>query len=172
VAAWLMLAAAAVSVSCACDDLGRPSLNPAFGARDVGGQLHVWTGSTCHQVTELSLVFDPNQDDRVELDMRAPGESGVDVDHFTVGEPVPGLTVTQPLPADFDWRSAESVRISVTSADGGWGTTTQLAEVREASSEHPADSYWFQDVGWLNPAEVSEQDGKTFLATCTSKPTN
>jgi hypothetical protein len=28
----------------------------------------------------------------------------------------------------------------------------------------------FQGVGWLNPAEVAEQDAKTFLATCTDSP--
>jgi hypothetical protein len=31
------------------------------------------------------------------------------------------------------------------------------------------DTY-FQGVGWLNPAEVAEQDAKTFLATCTDSP--
>ena len=25
------------------------------------------------------------------------------------------------------------------------------------SSERPSDSYWFQYVGWLNPAEVAAQ---------------
>jgi hypothetical protein len=85
---------------------------------------------------------------------------------------VPGLQVTQPLPPDFDWRSAESVRIAVVGAGekGGWGSTTQLAEVRDHSGEHPDDTYWFQSVGWLNPDEVAEKDGKTFLATCTDSP--
>ena len=53
---------------------------------------------------------------------------------------------------------------------GGWGSTTQLAEVIKGSAEHPDDTYWFQGVGWLNPAQVKEQDAKTFLATCTDSP--
>lgn len=166
------VAAAAVLVS-ACDPLGRPSLEPAFGARIVDGQLAIWTGSVCHDVIQLGLTFDPNkQDSRAELMMTAPGNVGVDVDHFILGQPVPGLQVTGPLPPDFDWRSAESVRIAVVGAGekGGWGSTTQLAEVRDHSGEHPDDTYWFQSVGWLNPGEVAAQDGKKFLATCTDSP--
>ncbi len=49
-------------------------------------------------------------------------------------------------------------------------TTTELAEVIKGSAEHPDDTYWFQGVGWLNPAQVKKQDGKTFLATCTDSP--
>ncbi len=162
---------AAVLVS-ACDPLGRPSLEPAFGARVLDGRLGIWTGSTCHDVTRLALTFDPNEDDRAELVMSAPNDIGVDVDYFTLGRPVPGLEVTEPLPGGFDWRSAGSVRISIrgNGESGGWGTTTQLAEVTKGSAHHPDDTYWFQGVGWLNPDEVAEQDGKTFLATCTDSP--
>ncbi|WP_458319139.1 hypothetical protein [Mycolicibacterium brisbanense] len=53
---------------------------------------------------------------------------------------------------------------------GSLGAQTDLAVVREESASHPADTYWFQDVGWLNPTQVAEQDGKTFLATCTREP--
>ena len=104
--------------------------------------------------------------------MNAPAGVGVEVDYFTLGRPVPGLEVTGPLPLDFDWRNAESARISVRGSGetGGWGSTTQLAEVIKGSAEHPDDTYWFHGVGWLNPAQVTEQDGKTFLATCTDSP--
>lgn len=163
---------AAVLVA-ACDPLGRPSLEPAFGARDDGGRLAIWTGSVCHDVISLGLTFDPNdQAKRAELEMTAPNGAGVDVERFTLGEPVPGLQVTKPLPAGFDWRSAGSVRISVVGGGekGGWGSTTQIADVVKDSPEHPDDTYYFQHVGWLNPAEVAAQDGKTFLATCTDSP--
>ena len=65
-----------------------------------------------------------------------------------------------------------AARISVRGGGekGGWGSTTQLAEVIKGSAEHPDDTYWFQGVGWLNPAQVKEQDAKTFLATCTDSP--
>jgi hypothetical protein len=53
---------------------------------------------------------------------------------------------------------------------GGWGSHTNLATVIGESGQHPEDTYWFQDVGWLNPAQVAAQDGKTFLATCTADP--
>jgi hypothetical protein len=164
---------AVVALVSACDPLGRPSLNPAFGAREVNGQLAIWTGSTCHDVVGLELTFDPmDQAKRAQVVMSAPSGPGVDVDRFTLGQPVPGLPVTQPLPLGFDWRTAESVRIGVTGSGekGGWGSTTQLADVIKDSSAHPDDTYYFQDVGWLNPAQVAEQDAKTFLATCTDSP--
>jgi hypothetical protein len=162
----------AIALVSACDPLGRPELNPAFGARVTDGALHIWTGSLCHRVIELGLTFDPSQDDRVEWMMKAPNSVGVDVERFTLGEPVPGLEVTQPLPANFDWRAAESVRITVTGGGetGGWGTTTKLADVINDSAQHPDDTYFFQGVGWLNPADVAAKDGKDFLATCTVKP--
>ena len=165
---------AAVAVLAACDPLGRPSLESAFGARVLDGKLHIWTGSTCHDVIEFGLTFDPyKQDARAELLMKAPNDVGVDVEYFTLGDQVPGLKLTQPLPPNFDWRSAESVRITVHgNKTGGWGDTTELAEVIKNSAEHPDDTYWFQGVGWLNPDEVKKQDGKTFLATCTPSPPN
>lgn len=168
----LLAAVAAAALVAACDPLGRPELDPAFGARVTDGALHIWTGAPCHKVIELGLTFDPYQDDRAELMMKSPNDVGVDVEHFTLGEPVPGLEVTEPLPVDFDWQGAESVRISVRGSGetGGWGTTTYLADVIKGSAEHPEDTYFFQGVGWLNPAQVAERDGKTFLATCTPSP--
>jgi hypothetical protein len=62
------------------------------------------------------------------------------------------------------------MRISIYGGSGGWATSTDLAEVIKGSRQHPADTYWFQDVGWLNPADVAAKDGKTFLATCTPDP--
>jgi hypothetical protein len=51
-----------------------------------------------------------------------------------------------------------------------WGTSTDPTEVIEGSESHPENTYWFQDVGWLDPADVAAQDGKTFLAVCTADP--
>jgi hypothetical protein len=143
---------------------------PAFGARVTDGHLQIWTGSQCRGVTALSLEFDPYQDNRAQWVLGASNGAGVDVEYFTLGKPVPGLQVTKALPAGFDWRGAESVQISVDGAQDGWGTTTHLAEVIKGSAEHPEDTYWFQDVGWLNPGDAAAKDGKTFLATCTPQP--
>ncbi len=170
-AARVCVVAVLVSLATGCNPLGRPSLEPAFGARITDGDLQIWTGSPCHDVTELGLVFDPYGEDRAEWKLGATDPAGADVEYFTFGDPVPGFTVSEDVPAGFDWRDVKDVRISVTGVStGGWGTTSQLADFVSESAEHPDDTYWFQSVGWLNPDEVAAQDGKTFLATCTPAP--
>lgn len=168
------LLALAVSLVAGCDDgrydsaPGGAKYKPAFGARMTDGQLRIWTGATCVGVTDLRLYFEPSDN---KLVLTSADERGADVDHLTVGGPNPaGLTVSTPLPADFDWRTAKEVRISVDGRNAQWGTTTELAEVIDNSADHPEDTYWFDGVGWLNPAQVAEQDGKTFLSTCTPNP--
>jgi hypothetical protein len=163
--------AAVVSLVAGCDDgrydsaPGGAELKPAFGARVTDGQLRIWTGSECVGVTRFTLYFSP-PDTRLVLE--AASDQGVDVEYLALGGPYPaGLAVAEPLPADFDWRTAQEMRISVDSPTNGWGTTTELAEVVDKSAEHSDDTYWFEGVGWLNPAQVAEQDGRTFLATCT-----
>jgi hypothetical protein len=96
----------------------------------------------------------------------------VEVEHLTLGGPYPaGLEVSQPLPEGFHWHHQESMRISVhPGVPASWGSSTHLAEVIKGSEQHPADTHWFQDIGWLNPADVAAKDGKTFLATCTPDP--
>ena len=143
------------------------SLRPAFGARVTDGQLRIWTGSRCAAVTRLALTFEPV---RAELVLTAPNDHPAAVEHLTIGGPYPGLDVAEPLPYSFDWRSKDSVRISVYGGTDSWGSTAELAEVKERSAEHPPDTYWFQGVGWLDPADVAAQDGTTFLATCTPDP--
>lgn len=145
-----------------------PSLRPAFGARVTDGQLRIWTGSRCVGVTRLSLTFDADQADRAELVLTSP--RGQDVEHLTVGGRYPALEIAEPLPEGFDWHDAESMRLSVYGSPDGWGSSTNLTEVITGSEHHPADTYWFQDVGWLSAAECAAQDGKTFLATCTPDP--
>ncbi|MEB3035014.1 hypothetical protein [[Mycobacterium] nativiensis] len=147
-----------------------PSLRPAFGARVTDGKLRIWTGSPCVG-TRFALAFEPS---RAELVLTSGVEQTARVEYLTVGGPYPpGLGISAAFPDGFDWRSQESMRISIyggAHSYGGWGSTTDLAEVIRGSEQHPADTYWFQDVGWLNPAEVAAQDGKTFLATCTADP--
>lgn len=143
-----------------------PSLPPAFGARVTDGKLQIWTGSRCAGVTRIALYFGPS---KAELILTS--QDGVDVDHLTLGGPYPvGMTISQALPVGFEWRNEKSMDFSSYGGTSRWGTTTDLVDVIEGSGQHPIDTYWFQDVGWLNSAEVAAQDGKTFLATCTSDP--
>jgi hypothetical protein len=144
-----------------------PSLRPAFGARVTDGKLQIWTGSRCTGVKRLALAFEPN---RAELVLTS--EPGADVEHLTLGGQYPGMQVSHPLPDGFDWHNEESMRISIYGGPGGGGlgSSTDLTEVIEGSEQHPVDTYWFQGVGWLDPADVAAKDGKTFLATCTPDP--
>ncbi|MBS9533422.1 hypothetical protein KIH27_07435 [Mycobacterium sp. M1] len=105
--------------------------------------------------------------------MSSQAEGGTEIEHFTLGGPYPaGLQVSQPLPEGFDWRAEKSMHLSLTGGSSQWGPMTDLAEVIKGSGQHPPDTYWFQDVGWLNPANVAAQDGKTFLGLCTPKTAN
>lgn len=166
--ALVALAVALLGV-CGCDPWDSASFGPphpvAFGARVADGNLRVWTGSPCGRTTQVMLSFEPS---RAELVLTASSAEGVTFERITLGGPYPpGLEVSRPLPDGFDWRSQQSMRISVDSDSDGWGTSTDLTLVIRESGQHPKDAYWFQDVGWLDPAEVAAQDGKTFLATCT-----
>ena len=171
----LAAATAVVALLAACDGVDdwspdaqfAPSLRPAFGARVTDGQLHIWTGSQCHDVTRLAITFEP---ERAELVLTAPPEQPATVEYLTLGGPYPGLEVSDPLPENFDWRNAESVRISVYGGDDSWGSYVDVADVVESSDQHPKSTYFFEGVGWLNPEDVATQDGKTFLATCTPDP--
>lgn len=165
--------AAVVSLLVGCDrggwnpERGAPSLRPAFGARITNGQLHIWTGTPCYRTIEVNLDFTPNKG---RLVLAAPDGQRAKVEHLTLGGPSPGLYVAQALPDGFDWRSAETLRFWTIGDPGGLGSSADIAEIVKGSAGHPDDTYWFQDVGWLNPAQVAERDGKTFLATCTPDP--
>lgn len=173
VLAVISVVATIASFLVACDRDGwdpehfAPSLRPAFGARVTDGRLHIWTGSPCTSATEVNLDFTPNKG-RLVL-APAQGQTAT-VEHLVLGGPYPNLEVRKPLPAGFDWRDAESLRLWINGDPGGLGSSADIAEIVKGSGEHPDDTYWFQDVGWLNPAEVAAQDRKTFLATCTLDP--
>jgi hypothetical protein len=174
----VLVVAVSAALLAACDRGGwektapvAPSLRPAFGARVTAGELRIWTGSPCVAATRVDLTFDPFQDDHAELVLGPPPGLAPDVEHLVLGGPYRGLAVTTPLPAGFDWRNAESMMFNVDRiTGGGWGSTAQIAEIVKGSAEHPDDTYWFQDVGWLNPGEVAAQNGKTFLTTCSPDP--
>ncbi|OKH78945.1 hypothetical protein EB75_25670 [Mycobacterium sp. ST-F2] len=167
---------------CGCDPLGRPSLSPEFGIRVTDGKLHIWTGSPCRGTTAIDLTFDREHSDSAALKLEAtrlpevaqshkvPPNPGTEVEYFTVGGPYPGFDVVQPLPPGFDWRTAETVSFRADGAPTAWGSTSKLAEAIKESDRHPADTYWFQGVGWLNPQDVGAQDGTTFLALCSRDP--
>lgn len=166
------LAAVAVTVV-ACQregwepERGAPSLRPAFGARVTDGRLHIWTGSPCTAATKVNLDFAPNKG---RLQLSAPPGQTANVERLVLGGPYPGLEVTEALPDGFDWRDAESLRLWIVGHPGGLGSSADIDEIVDSSTQFPDDTYWFQDVGWLSPAEVAEQDGTTFLATCTPDP--
>jgi len=144
-----------------------PSLQPAFGARVTDGKLQIWTGTRCAGVTRVALSFELSG---AALVLLARSEDGVEIEHLTLGGPYPAaLDISEPLPADFG-RDQKSMSLSVHGGSGGWGTVADLDQVMKESAQHPADTYWFQDVGWLDPAVVAAQDGKAFLATCTADP--
>lgn len=143
-----------------------PSLPPAFGARVTNGKLQIWTGSPCVGVTRIALYFGPST---AQLTLASP--EGVDIERLTLGGPYPaGMTESQALPAHFEWRNEKTMDFSTYGGSSHWGTSTDLTEVIEGSESHPENTYWFQDVGWLDPADVAAQDGKTFLAVCTADP--
>jgi hypothetical protein len=116
----------------------------------------------------LTLAFEPSGN-TLELTSAQEGTS-VDFEYYTVGEPSPGLKINQPLPVGFDWRTEKSATLSVFGTDAHEGLRTDLGEVIKSSAEHPDDTYWFQGVGWLDPADVAAKNGKDFLATCTAGP--
>ena len=147
-----------------------PSLRPAFGARVDDGQLRIWTGSPCVGVTRLAVVFDLAEQDTAQSVLTSTAKMGATVDRFTVGTAPAGMSVKTPLPAGYDWQSATSATLTLSGPPATWGSKVQLAEVKSGSATHPDDTYYFQDVGWLDAAQVKQQDGTSFLATCTADP--
>jgi hypothetical protein len=145
-----------------------PSLRPAFGARADGDALVFTTGAPCPAVRAMRVTFDPASDDRVVLDLAA--DAPVDLTTFdpTGGDAV--LRPTDPVPEGFDWREHETATFVLTDPQVGYGSTVDLGAVVEGSPEHAADTFWFQDVGWLDPAQLAAEDGESFLSTCSPDP--
>ncbi|WP_285032513.1 hypothetical protein [Mycolicibacterium sp. lyk4-40-TYG-92] len=163
--------------SSGCDPLGKPSLPVQFGVRVTDGQLRLWTGSPCRGTTAVNVTFNMDRRDKAELKLeatplpaaagshKAPPNPGSEVEYFTVGGPYPGFDVVTPLPAQFDWRTADTVFIFPQSPRA-FGAAGKLGEAIKESDRHPHDTYWFEGIGWLNPADVAAQDGRKFLTLC------
>lgn len=143
-----------------------PSLRPAFGVRVTDGELRFWTGSACGGVTRLGVNLDVGKDSRAEAVFVA-GAGGATVEQFTLDAAPAGMTVKSALPTGYDVTKASTAELSVYGPPATWGSSVNLAQVRTDSAAHPSDTYYFQDVGWMNAAQVTAQNGKTFLATCT-----
>jgi hypothetical protein len=43
----------------------------------------------------------------------------------------------------------------------GFPSTTDVAEVRNGSADHPDDTYYFQGVGWLSIADAARGTRRT-----------
>lgn len=145
-----------------------PSLRPASGVRVTDGALKIWLGRPCEGVTRVAVHFSADGDEtaRYEAETDPPGTTVefVDPDGRTRG-----LEVTERPPADFEWESADSLRLSISGPEA-WGTRTDLAAVIAESDEHDEDTYYFDEIGWLDASAVAERDGKDFLTPCTPDP--
>ena len=142
------------------------SLPLAFGARVTDGELQLWTGAPCPGVTRVTVRF--SADAKLVLDP-ADGKRS-ELDHLDLDGPYPGWKVAQALPANFDWSTAEQVDLWIDGGEGEGSKRALMADIINGSDQHPADTFWFQDVGWLNPAQVADLDGKIFLTVCTPDP--
>ncbi len=136
-------------------------MRPAFGARVTDGKLEIWMPPGCAGVrsVEVGFGFGP------KLVLTDPSGTAT-LDRFTVGGPYPGLTVTEAPPPDFDWRTEEYLFLNVQSTPGGYPATARTAEVAAGSNSHPAGTFYFEGVGWLDAAGVTEKEGKEFAGVC------
>lgn len=152
-----------------------------LGFRVTGGALHIWTGSPCEGTSQVVAGFTTPSGGRATLRLNtptyAPGLTpGVEFEYLTLGGPYPaGFDVVDPLPAGFDWRTAQRILFEVSGSPigrgmGGSDFAPIATEVIEHSAEHPEDTYFFPDLGWFGRAEVAAKDGKEFLAVCTPDP--
>jgi hypothetical protein len=146
---------------------GAPSLQPTWGARVTDGLLQIWMGSPCLAVTRIVLGHNFGGPDLV---LTANSPDGAAVERLTLGGPYPGFTVAEDWPSGLNWRSADQLVLQVDGEGVNFGASSNVAKIVDGSDDHPEDTYWFDGVGWLNPSEVAEQDGKTFAAVCTPNP--
>ena len=133
----------------------------AFGARVTDGKLEIWVPPGCSGVRSVEVGFGFGAE-LVLTDTSATAS----FDRFTVGGPYPGLTVTEAPPSDFDWRTVEYVFLNVESTPGGYPGTSRVADIVDGSDGHPSDTFYFDGVGWLDPAGVAEREGREFAGVC------
>lgn len=166
-----VLVAGALVVLAGCDGQAQfaPSLPPAAGYRADAGALDIWTGTPCEGITRATVTYDAGSDDRVRLVLEAP-EPGLTVEHLDPADPDPRFTVVEPLPDGFDWTDAETVGLLLDGGEARWSSVAEVDTIREESSDHPADTYLFDEIGWLDADGVERGNGSTFLTVCTSDP--
>lgn len=145
-------------------DPGPPRI---FGARVTDGALRIWPGPYCGPVRNVILTFQPGQADLV---LTADPSNSIPFENLTATGPYPGFHIAQPLPNGFDWRTAQSALLRVIKPGATfWTTQMDLTTVVAESARHSKSTYWFPGFGWLDSAQVAEQDGKTLLTTCAQK---
>lgn len=147
-------------------DPEQASLPLAFGARDTDGDLRLWTGAPCSGATRVTVRFSAD----AKLVLEPADGTPAQIEHLDLRGPYPGWRVEQALPANFDWRTAEQVDLWIDGGDGQGSKRALVADIIDGSGRHPGDTFWFQDVGWLNPGQVADLDGKIFLTVCTPDP--
>lgn len=166
--AAVLVAIAAVLTSCGIfgkDQVDlQPGLPDAFGARITDGELRIWTGSRCMGAERAVVAFEPSHS---ALILVPASGARTDIEYLTVG-PNPGWEIAKPLPTGFEWRNER--KLYLTQIDTGSGVAADIETIVRDSAAHPADTYWFQGVGWLNPADVAARDGKTFRSFCSPHP--
>jgi hypothetical protein len=140
---------------------------PVFGARVTDGQLRLWTGTPCTDVTQVTVTFSPGS---ARLILKPASGRGPEVEYLTLDGPNAGLDATERLPDGFDWRTSETILLIVDAATGAGSTPTSVAEIVDGSAQHPDDTYYFQGFGWLDRNQVAEQNGKSLLTVCTADP--
>lgn len=150
------------------------------GLRVTDGTLRVWTGSPCEGTTQVRVQFTAQDENTATLTLNtptyAPGLTpGVEFEYFTLDGPYPGFTVEQALPSRFDWRTAQRLVFDVAGPPVARGVSgldfvPVATEIAEHSDEHPENTYFFPDFGWLSPDQVAARNGTEFLTVCTPDP--
>ncbi|WP_395306807.1 hypothetical protein V4U86_15185 [Mycobacterium sp. AMU20-3851] len=161
-----MLLVAAGSAGCRTDPTSTdaqfaPPMLPSFGARVTDGKLEIWMPPGCRDVRRVEVGFGLGP--KLVL---TDASGTATMDRFTVGGPYPGLTVTEAPPPDFDWRAEEYLFLNVESTPGGYPGTSVVADIVDGSDSHPADTFYFYGVGWLDPDGVAQREGKDFAGVC------
>jgi hypothetical protein len=175
---WFLAMTAVTTLVAAtgCDSWGRegydpppgaPSLLPAWGARETNGQLRIWLGTPCSGITEIALTHGFAGP---ELVLVSTDPAGANVEHLTLGGPYPGLRAIAEWPAGTDWRSADQLLLQTDGVGAHFGASSKVSDIVAGSSSHAEDTYWFEGLGWLTPADVAAQNGKTFATFCTPNP--
>lgn len=173
VAAVVLVLASILVARCDTRAQFAPSLDRVVGLQVADDRLTIVTGPLCRGVDRIVIVFGGNRDGKI------PRTQLTSVSPTTVGRVVvgaeasaPGLTTSEPLPADFDWRDYTTIDIGFSGPDGELGGATSVLEpVTKAGAKHEGDgTAYVRGEGWLTPAQIAAGDAKDFLTACTPDP--